>query len=190
MKIKDVIQESAYDWFTQRDAARTNAGSQQQDRDLTMATTGLLKKAVAFFQGGGPALTPQDQQMIAQIDQSRKTANQPAIDWRTGKVVEPTGPSQMVQQYKLYSRDPLIYNFKNIYFTVNNQDQWVFYNPTTKTVQAGVDAVTAKLLTQATARDGIELGLNAPQKHNAPVVQPATPSAQVFRTNPARTGAQ
>ena len=91
MKIKDVIQESAYDWFTQRDAARTNAGSQQQDRDLTMATTGLLKKAVAFFQGGGPALTPQDQQMIAQIDQARKTANQPAIDWRTGKVVEPTG---------------------------------------------------------------------------------------------------
>ena len=190
MKIKDVIQESAYDWFTQRSAARTQANSQQQDKDLTMAATGLLKKAVAFFQGGGPALTPQDQQMIAQIDQDRKANNLPAINWKTGKVVEPTGPSQMVQQYKLYSRDPLIYNFKSIYFTVNNQDQWVFYNPTTKTVQAGVDAVTAKLLTQATARDGIELGLNAPQKHNAPVVQPTTPPAQVFRTNPARTGAQ
>jgi hypothetical protein len=190
VKIKDIVQESAYDWFTNRKAAELNAQSQTTDRELTIAATGLLKKAVAFFQGGGPALTPQDQQMIAQIDQDRKTNNLPAINWKTGKVVEPTGPSQMVQQYKLYSRDPLIYNFKSIYFTVNNQDQWVFYNPTTKTVQAGVDAVTAKLLTQATARDGIELGLNAPQKHNAPVVQPTTPPAQVFRTNPARTGAQ
>lgn len=190
MKIKDVIQESVYDFFTKGAAAQKQAASIEQDRKLTIAASGLLKKAVAFFQGSGPALTPQDQQMIAQIDQDRKANGLPAIDWQTGKVVEPTGPSQMVQQYKLYSRDPLIYNFKSIYFTVNNQDQWVFYNPTTKTVQAGVDAVTAKLLTQAADRDGIELGLNAPQKHNAPVVQPNTPPAQVFRTNPARTGAQ
>jgi hypothetical protein len=190
VKIKDVIQESVYDFFSQRTAARQNAQSQQTSRDATTAAPELLKKALSFFRDGGPALTAQDQQMIAQIDQDRKANNLPAINWKTGKVVEPTGPSQMVQQYKLYSRDPLIYNFKSIYFTVNNQDQWVFYNPTTKTVQAGVDAVTAKLLTQATARDGIELGLNAPQKHNAPIVPPATPPAQVFKTNPARTGVQ
>lgn len=32
MKIKDIVQESVYDWFTQRDAARTQASSQQKDR--------------------------------------------------------------------------------------------------------------------------------------------------------------
>ena len=52
MKIKDIVQESVYDWFTQRDAARIQATSQQADRNNTYA------KAVANI---GPKI-PQPQQ--------------------------------------------------------------------------------------------------------------------------------
>jgi hypothetical protein len=71
-----------------------------------MAAPALLKKAVAFFRGG-TALTPQDQEMIAQIDKSRKDAGQPAIDWRTGTVKkEPDGPSEFLKKFKVTDPDP------------------------------------------------------------------------------------
>ena len=96
----------------------------------------------------------------------------------------------MMKNLQLMSTSPLIYQFKNNYFTINNQDQWVFYNPTAKVKQAPVDAITAKLLSQAADRDGIELGLAtpAPAQPIQPTATPAQP--QVFKVNPQRTGAQ
>jgi hypothetical protein len=106
VKINEVVQESVYDWFTNRKAAKLNAQSQTKDRDLTMAAPELLKKAVAFFRGSGPALTPQDQDTIAQIDQTRKNNNQPAIDWKTGTVKQPSGPSEFLKKFKVTDPDP------------------------------------------------------------------------------------
>ena len=193
MKIKDVIQESVYDFFSQRTAARQNAQSQQTSRDATTAAPELLKKALSFFRDGGPALTAQDQQMIAQIDQERKANNLPAINWKTGNLVQPpAGPSKILQNFTLDSRSPLIYFFapKKQYFTVNKNNQWVFWFPTSKTVKAGVDDLTAQLLTQAADRDGIELVPVASTPHQSPAMQPTAPQPQVFSTNPARTGAE
>jgi len=191
VKIKDVIQESVYDFFSKRQAARQNALSQQTSSDATKAAPELLKKALAFFRDGGPALTAQDQQMIAQIDQERKANNLPAINWKTGNlVVQPAGPSKVVQNFTLDSRNPLIYFFAPTkqYFTVNKNNQWVFWHPTSKTIKAGVDDLTAQLLTQAADRDGIELVPVPPTPHNAPVTQTTTPQPQVFSRHPARTG--
>ena len=46
MKIKDIVQESVYDWFTQRDAARTQASSQQKDRLDTQQAQAQHKKMI------------------------------------------------------------------------------------------------------------------------------------------------
>lgn len=49
MKIKDIVQESVYDWFTQRSAARDQASNQQDSRNKTYA------KATANI---GPKMSP------------------------------------------------------------------------------------------------------------------------------------
>jgi hypothetical protein len=191
VKIKDVVQESVYDYFSQRQAAKKTADYQNRLGAQIKASPAQLATAVAqadaYMKNQGPAPSPEEQKMV---NMALVQKNQAQIDFENRRYLPV--PSAMMKNVQLMSTDPLMYQFKNNYFTINNQDQWVFYNPTAKIKQAPVDAVTAKLLSQAADRDGIELGLAAPAPAQPiqPTAKPATSQPQVFKTNPARTGAE
>lgn len=94
MKIKDVVQESVYDWFTQRDAARARANAQQQDRlDIQQAQ----KQAAA---------SPAPAQQAAQPQQAQ-----------VQRVLDPE-----VQVIKAV--DPVILQFNGKRYTVQPNGQW------------------------------------------------------------------
>jgi hypothetical protein len=95
VKIKDIIQESVYDWFTQRDAARTNASSQQADRNTTYA------KAAANVGPKMPTAAPPSQQ----VAQNQQAQGQRVLDPEV-QVIKTVDPVILQFNGKRYTRQP------------------------------------------------------------------------------------
>lgn len=104
MKIKDVVQESVYDWFTQRDAARTQAATQQQNR-INTQTAAAKQQA-----------TQQATQQFKTNPARTATAPAPAI---APEKVELTPGVRVVK-----SVDPIILSYNNKNYTRQPNGQW------------------------------------------------------------------
>ena len=105
MKIKDVVQESVYDWFTQRDAARAQAGAQQKNRlkiQQAAQQQAASQQAVGQFKSN-PARTA-------------TATTDPAI---APEKVELTPGVRVVK-----SVDPIILSYNNKNYTRQPNGQW------------------------------------------------------------------
>ena len=100
MKIKDVIQESVYDWFTQRTAAQKQATSMAQDRQKTYRAAARQQALGQFKINPARAVTP------TQSQQPQK--------------------SKFLAQFEIINTNPITVQWKNQQFQRDaTTGQWV-----------------------------------------------------------------
>lgn len=123
MKIKDVIQESVYDWFTQRTAARTQATSQQQDIEKAQQAQAQKQAARQFkVNPARPAVQPQ-----------RQT--------QAGNQAQLTSVPGMNPGIKIWSWTPLVLMVDKQKYSLTDDGYWVRFGTTRQ-----VDPTTSAIL--------------------------------------------
>ena len=100
MKIKEVVQESVYDWFTQRDAARAQASSQQQDRIDAQKAQGQQQAARQLKVNPARPVPPSQQ-----VAQNQQAQGQRVLDPEV-EVVSTVDPIILKFNGKRYTRQP------------------------------------------------------------------------------------
>jgi transcription initiation factor TFIID subunit TAF12 len=104
VKIKDIVQESVYDWFTQRSAARAQANTQQQNRLNTQQAQAQQQANQQLKINPARSIPPSQQ-----VAQNQQAQGQSVLD-----------PEVQV----IKAVDPVILQFNGKRYTVQPNGQW------------------------------------------------------------------
>ena len=107
--------------------------------------------------------------------------------YRIGNIDDlvPTDPSDLLKDFRIVNQDPMVVQYGNNpkkRFHLNSRGSWAYMG-----TEKEVDQTTSALLDQAAGLAGTKNP--AKPKSNLPMMShPTSPSPQVFKPNPARTG--